>query len=289
MPRRRTLLVKIIIYFVVVFCLFVSRYGEVTNTSIEKYKHLMDASYNFYFRKINTINVKKEKEWTIMLSVNNGYKDFFLNWLAAYRKADLDYPIIVIAEDHDLVKYMDKYKTNKMRIIESELPHINNTVIFGSKQFNELSVRRHTYILKELEDGSDIVFSDTDTVWLKNPVPYFTGNYDIWMQLDKEGYFCPGLMAIKSSETTISFFKNLTHGLSLTSQADQPYINNIIGNSDVRVAALPVYEFPSGRQYFGQFSSVNRSKAVVVHNNWIKGHEAKFSRFLKFNLWFLKR
>jgi hypothetical protein len=224
-----------------------------------------------------------------MLSINNGYLDFFLNWLAAYKLTGVVYPIIVIAEDHSVFVKLETNKTDEMRIIESELPHINDSVMFGSTQFNELSVRRHAYILKELQKGSNIIFSDIDTVWLKSPEPYFTGDFDIWMQLDKKGYFCPGFFAVKSSYNTISFFKNLTQGLKLKAQPDQPYINEIIPKSNIRVAALPVYQFPSGREYFRQFSQENRTKAVIVHNNWIKGHAAKRARFLKFNLWFLNR
>jgi hypothetical protein len=283
MPRPMNLFVKVIIYAVFVFCLFVLKYGALRGQSLQQYKQYFYTSFsNTYWRKTN-------KEWTVMLSVNNGYLDFFLNWLSAYRFIGLTYPIIVIAEDHNVFVNLDKYKANEMRIIESELPHINDSVIFGSTKFNELSVRRHKYILKELQKGSNIIFSDTDTVWLKSPIPYFTGDFNIWMQLDKKGYYCPGFLAVKSSDTTISFFKNLTQGLTLKPQPDQPFINEIIPKSNIRVAALPVYQFPSGREYFRQFSHENRTKTVIVHNNWIKGYKAKRDRFLKFNLWFLSR
>jgi hypothetical protein len=228
----------------------------------------------------------KNNDWIIMLSVNSAYLDFYFNWLAAYKQTNLTYLIFVITEDNDVFTYFDKHKTKNVKVIESEFPQIKNSVVFGSPLFNQLSVRRHTYILKKLQQGINIVFSDTDTVWLKNPFLYFTGKFGIWMQLDKVGFYCPGTMAVKSSKVTISFFKKLTKGLSSTSQPDQPFMNKLIKKSDVLVQALPTFEFPSGRQYFDTFSNIERRKAVVVHNNWLIGHEAKRDRFLKYNLWF---
>jgi hypothetical protein len=86
-----------------------------------------------------------------------------------------------------------------VKVIESEFPQIKNSVAFGSPLFNQLSVRRHTHILKKLQQGINIMFSDTDTIWLKTPFLYFTGKFDIWMQLDKVGFYYPGTMAVKSS------------------------------------------------------------------------------------------
>jgi hypothetical protein len=45
--------------------------------------------------------------------------------------------------------------------------------------------------------------------------------------------------------------------------------------------------FHLGANIFDTFSKNKRRKAVVVHNNWIIGHEAKRDRFLKYNYDFL--
>jgi rhamnogalacturonan II specific xylosyltransferase len=266
--------------------LYVLLLGYMSITRISSDRNKLFSQKKYYTNKTEVRNAIFDKKWIIMVSANSGYLDFFLNWFAAYKKLNLLYHIIVIAEDKNFSSYINTHKGSEMEIIKSEFHDIKDAVSFGSKQFNILSVRRHGYILKQLIKGSNVIFSDIDTVWLKNPIPYFNGNFDMWMQLDAKTMFCPGTMAIKSSEITVSFFKNLTHGLSLKVQADQPFINKLIRSSKINIAALPTEQFPSGRQYFKQFSYDERSKAVVVHNNWIAGHEAKRNRFISFDLWY---
>jgi hypothetical protein len=43
--------------------------------------------------------------------------------------------------------------------------------------------------------------------------------------------------------------------------------------------------FPNGQQYFEQMGTDQRAKAVVVHNNFIRGGKAKYDRFKEHKLW----
>ena len=53
-------------------------------------------------------------------------------------------------------------------------------------------------------------------------------------------------------------------------------------HSDLKKKVLPTIQFPSGHQYFDKNKRLN---VVVVHNNYIIGHDAKVSRFKKHSLW----
>ena len=50
------------------------------------------------------------------------------------------------------------------------------------------------------------------------------------------------------------------------------------------VCKLPVEQFPAGNAYFSGPSSGD-ALAVVVHNNFIIGHDNKKERFIRANLW----
>ena len=50
------------------------------------------------------------------------------------------------------------------------------------------------------------------------------------------------------------------------------------------VCELPDAQFPPGSAYFAEPSS-GQAHAVVVHNNFIIGHENKRERFIRANLW----
>lgn len=228
----------------------------------------------------------EQNDWTIILTLNGGYFDFFLNWFEAYTRLELRRPVVVVAEDRAVYEKLRKLGLAGTTTLVSEFEQINETVSFGSHLFNDLSIRRHTYILKYLLLGTNVIFSDTDTVWIENPLPYFTGSYDMWMQIDTPTEYCPGTMAVVSNENTINFFRNLTHRLARKPQADQPLLNRILSKSHLRVKGLDRRKFPSGRTFFEKFGKKERSDVVVVHNNWIEGHKEKLNRFKLYNLWF---
>ena len=79
---------------------------------------------------------------------------------------------------------------------------------YNSSGFNELVKRRPKYLLKLLRQHQKIIYSDIDTIWLKDPRPYLSGNFDFWAQIDGvisglpyvEGYipfFCTGFLALQ--------------------------------------------------------------------------------------------
>ena len=53
------------------------------------------------------------RNWTILLTVNNAYFDFFRNWYLAYLHLNISYPLVVVAED-ELV-HKNCYHSNPKR------------------------------------------------------------------------------------------------------------------------------------------------------------------------------
>ncbi|XP_060593180.1 uncharacterized protein LOC132747701 [Ruditapes philippinarum] len=236
-----------------------------------------------------SLDVQYKTNWVIIMALNDGYLDFFLNWFASYKKSNVLVPIVLVAEDKAVYDKIKSFKFSMITVKESNNSEINSTVVFQSRAFMDLTLRRHTYVLNYLLTGRDVIFSDTDTVWLKNPVPYFTGDYDIWMQYDTPEILCPGTMAVKSNNETIDFFRKLTRGLETYAYSDQPFLNDRLKKSKLRIKGLDKNLFPSGKLYFQFLTKKQKAEVVVVHNNWIKGHDRKVDRFKKFNLWFNDR
>ena len=55
---------------------------------------------------------------------------------------------------------------------------------FNKPGFKLIDKKRPAYILELLQNYSKVIYTDIDTVWLKDPRPYFTGDYDFWGQID---------------------------------------------------------------------------------------------------------
>lgn len=186
-----------------------------------------------------------------------------------------------------------------------------------------------------------IVYSDVDTVFLKNPIPYVevkfyetvdepkrirqaterigpplaSGNrsqrlspsYDIISSVDNvnaggvEFYYCTGFFAINPTPASVVFFSHWEKELQAYPRLNQPVFNDVIrvpliGDATIRHAPLELHDFPSGRLFFETWERemdpdvalLKKSNVVVVHNNYIIGHDAKKTRFLDRGLWLLR-
>ncbi|XP_045165448.2 uncharacterized protein LOC123529260 [Mercenaria mercenaria] len=225
-------------------------------------------------------------KWTILVTVNDGYFDFFQNWLHFYRKLHLNYRLIVIAEDDIVFFKLQQLDGNLITLEKSRRNSSREAVVYGSEAFSELASARPTYILKYLQNRVNIVYADIDAVWLRNPFPYFNGSFDMWMQSDGPKSLCTGLMAIKSSNDTIKLMLEWEASLKKHLQIDQSAFNKVVKYSKARLKTLDTNLFPSGRLYFKEFKDNQRSNVVIVHNNFIKGHPAKLQRFKTYKLWY---
>ena len=169
---------------------------------------------------------------------------------------------------------------------------------YQSEGFNILTSRRPFYLLKLLRKYPRIIYSDIDTIWRKDPRPYFKGNHDYWTQLDGfldgrpyfHGYIpfmCTGFMAFRATPLTMNLLKKWYNEIKTDSQnkQDQSVFQSLAFKYSANFGALPIKFFPSGRTYFEAMSDEIRNEVVILHNNFINGKELKIKRFKKFNLW----
>lgn len=222
-------------------------------------------------------------EWMILLTVNNAFFDFFVNWYWYYKKLDLNLPITIIADDDESFKKL-KSAYNSCSVLRSGL-NISGAQDYKTKQYKILVSTRPQHILQLLQNGNDVLYADVDSVWVKNPLPFLNKTYDISIQSDGPSNLCTGFMAIKSNSKTIDVIQQWHDLLVGQPNTNQQSFNKAIRSSKVSYMALNSLYFPSGKQYFKNYDEKERSQAVVVHNNWIVGHDVKKKRFKKFNLW----
>ena len=172
---------------------------------------------------------------------------------------------------------------------------------YKKEGFNKLTSRRAYYLSRLIEHYDKIIYSDIDTIWKKDPRPYFKGGqFDFWAQIDGviEGspyfkgfipFICTGFLALRSTPITLKLlqkWQNVTAANPILHQ-DQNVIQRIAFELDANYAVLPMELFPSGRLYFETMSNQDREKIVVLHNNFIVGKEKKITRFKNFHLWAL--
>jgi len=246
---------------------------------------------------------KLKTNWIILLTINTGFYDFFLNWLAHYKKlnVDTDQEVIVIAEDDIVFDRLlnDRRIPTSFKIERSKFKSSDTEALdYESDSYKKMVSNRASILLDKLEDRLDIVYSDVDTVWLANPLQYVDDEFNKDSQVDvvaqtddlpHEGtypYYCTGFMAIKYNKRSIQFMKDWEVSLLEKPKLNQPIFNELLkgGKSDMKAQPLPPVQFPHGGSYYHGTES-DRQKAVIFHNNYVIGHDVKKKRFRDYGLW----
>ena len=170
---------------------------------------------------------------------------------------------------------------------------------YQSPGFNLLTSRRPFYLLTLIRAHKNIIYTDIDAIWMKDPRPYFKGNdIDFWTQIDGviegspyfEGFIphiCTGFLALKSTPKTLEMllkWHEITSFDRLVYQ-EQNMLQKVAFELSVNFGVLPVRFFPYGRAYFEAMPEKERSEVVVIHNNFMIGKSKKIQRFRDFRLW----
>lgn len=232
---------------------------------------------------------ERRASWTILLTVNDGYYDFFCNWWAHYLQLKMTYRVAVVTEDEAVhTKLSSDYPTLSLKRSSLKGTAAHNYDSDGYKAI--VSTRAH-HILRHLQAGENVLYTDVDTVWRSDPTQ-FIGSYDVIAQIDKlsyggmSPYYCTGFMAIRSTAHAIALITKWNLVLQNKPQLNQPVFNRLLHETNgLKHAGFPSKQFPNGRRYFDMMFESERQNVVVVHNNFIVGHRAKRERFLRTGLW----
>ena len=161
---------------------------------------------------------------------------------------------------------------------------------------------RTGFILEALHMGYDVLLTDVDVIYLKNPFDYLnhTHKFDISPLQEIEGgaTFNAGFLYIKATTASISLYQQMDRiAIKYTALGEQVRFNQAINkmtmgltNHTLRVNPLPVQQFQSGYTFWleaNRHFATDRhcTECVVVHNNFIIGHDAKLWRMKEMHMW----
>lgn len=170
---------------------------------------------------------------------------------------------------------------------------------FGTEDFAKVTYIKLFMIHKFLEMDYNILITDGDIYYNKSPINEINQlkdkDGDMWIQNDsmEENSFtnlCSGFMYIRSNDITKQYFNveipefKERYKICSKAAADQTYINLFIAPY-LNTHILPLNKFPNG-QYFYNFNEQIKDLIVMVHFNWVVGHEKK-DKIKKYNMWLI--
>ncbi|XP_021756426.1 LOW QUALITY PROTEIN: uncharacterized protein At1g28695-like [Chenopodium quinoa] len=160
--------------------------------------------------------------------------------------------------------------------------------IFMSKDFIKMMWSRTLFLTDILKKGYNFIFTDTDVVWLRNPLKVLTTNrtrhFDIQLSTDNfngnssstSNAINTGFYFVKSNNKTISLFEKW-YGLkdNSTGLKEQDVLQNMIWHGELKKMGIRA-RFLNTR-YFSGFCQDSRDirSVVTVHSNCCRYISAK--------------
>jgi hypothetical protein len=104
----------------------------------------------------------KEK-WIVIMNVNIGFYEFFMNWWAYYKCLKLDHEVYIIAEDDELEKILLEAKLEHVKVERNPLTNSSKALVYGTEEYSKMMFARPSYVLRHLQLGHNIITTDIDT------------------------------------------------------------------------------------------------------------------------------
>ncbi|XP_038071463.1 UDP-D-xylose:L-fucose alpha-1,3-D-xylosyltransferase 3-like [Patiria miniata] len=248
-------------------------------------------------------DIKKRPGVVMLTTANLAFVDIALNMLESVKRIGVCVNTTVIAEDQKAYDLLLKYAKGDPAIYvqktnSGEMDEIEPSRRLGSHYYGIMN-KRQAYILTLLEQGLEVLFSDSDTFWFRDPFPYFQGDFDISIRsfsktrIISKTHFCSGFIYLKPTNATIQFVRTWVELLDNNKKkgkfpTDQSVMNGLLTADKpvhVNITILDEDLFPWGSTFFDPSWQKQNHSTVVMHAANIPGHPAKLSKFKEFGMW----
>ncbi|KAK1858056.1 hypothetical protein I4F81_000670 [Pyropia yezoensis] len=247
---------------------------------------------------------------TVVLSaLNYGYRAIMMNWVCNMRHLGVS-NFVIAALDPRLYRYAYKrglpvyYETTIFEGLDTKLVEDAD---YGSDQFKQLTKMKSRVVLRLLKSGYNVLWTDCDIVWFRNPLPYMHAQHaDLVIQTNApdsepangKRRINSGFYLAHANPPTIQLFGEIVKYASRSTMSEQPHFweracgkegefrvgNDGCQNSGVKTALLDRHLFPNGVTDGIWESPPGKLMArfprlYILHANWVKGAAAKQERF----------
>ncbi|KAL2510267.1 Nucleotide-diphospho-sugar transferase family protein [Forsythia ovata] len=263
------------------------------------------------------LSMRANQNKTIVLAVaGNSYKDMLMSWVCRLRHLQLE-NFLVCALDHEIYGFA---VLQGLPVFKYANPPTNisfDNCHFGTECFQKVTKVKSRVVLQILKLGYNVLLSDVDVYWFKNPLPFLSSfgpavlvaqsdEYNITGPINLPRRLNSGFYYAHSDGITIAALEKVVKHAVNSNLSEQPsFYDTLCGESgshrlgDDRCLEpetnLTVYFlnrdlFPNGA-YQGLWEEINVKEACtnkgcyILHNNWISGRKKKLERQVLSGLW----
>ncbi|OWM89676.1 hypothetical protein CDL15_Pgr024424 [Punica granatum] len=275
------------------------------------------AKLDFPFLLESLLSGIADENKTIVLTVAGySYKDMMMSWVCRMRHLKIT-NFIICALDRETYDFAILQGLPVFRDSSAPRDISFDNCHFGSKCFQRVTKAKSRIVLKILKLGYNVLLSDVDVYWFKNPVPLLSsfGPSVLAAQSDEYNKTGPinmprrlnsGFYFVFSDGSTVAAMEKVVKHAATSGLSEQPSFydmlcgeggSNRVGDNmckepetNLTIYFLDRDLFPNGA-YEGLWEKRNVREAcskmgcLVIHNNWISGRRKKLERQVLSGLW----
>ncbi len=255
-------------------------------------------AFKCFFKDNIKINMNNNETKLITLT-NDGYLNMTKNLLISMTKLGIEQTLKIYCIGSKSYNYFkERYPENEIEIIDFADSHLHNWVEYkalqnpdvkGKELWADITSYKMYAMNKELKTGKNIIFTDGDIVFEKNPFPYIFENIsndlELFIQNDEQSIewanWCTGFFWMKSNKNTINITdfttirKNIEHF-----QNDQQYLRRY--SKKIKFKYFDLDLFPNGKY----FREKKPKSPYIIHFNYDTGVH-KINRMKMFKKWYV--
>ena len=262
---------------------------------------------------------------------NSGFQPMLDNWLYHVNQVSPSAlrSLVIVALDKALESNL---RGRGFRVYFDDCETDNNTISsqaegFRTASYNKIVFHKWKISLDGLRTGTNVMLSDADVVWLRDPLPIILESYsgcdflfttDDPMSSQKPSWHNTGFVFFSSTPSTIQVIElfqlwTSEHAEELKGYDDQhawkEFLTKSVTSTNMTVshcevfvlridaeknlsfsmAILPSSSFMDHKHWVEESTEFQRSAAITLHYNWLNGFENKKRAMNKNHHWFLAK
>ncbi|KAH6828035.1 Nucleotide-diphospho-sugar transferase family protein [Perilla frutescens var. hirtella] len=263
------------------------------------------------------LSMQADQNKTILLGIaGSSYKDMLMSWVCRLRYLQLQ-NFLVCALDDDIYVFS---VLQGLPVTKCTYPPTNvsfDNCHFGTECFQKVTKVKSRMVLQILKLGYNVLLSDVDVYWFKNPLNYLTSfgpavlvaqsdEYNLTGPINLPRRLNSGFYYAHSDSTTITAMEKVVKHAAYSNLSEQPsFYDTLCGEggsyrlgdnqcldreTNLLVHFLDRDLFPNGA-YRGLWEEKDIKTACrergcfILHNNWISGRKKKLERQVLSGLW----
>ena len=237
------------------------------------------------------------KRKTVLTTLTNyGYALYTLNMLKSLKEVNPDQKVLVVSLDKKAHALFQQRGYHSI-CVDTDLEDFNS---WNQKRYDKICYFKVLLIYRVLSLGLNVMLIDGDIVFHKDPMMDIVSwesqeENEVWIQNDHQmdndwEQLCTGYHFIRSTPTLIELYDCVSdaglerYRICAMDHNDQLYFNKYV-KPHCSFKVLPLINYPNGKMFYDNCSSI-MATAVMVHFNWVIGHE-KMARMKRHHMWIL--